>query len=449
MMKPVSFFWYLYGVVALALVLTVAVLFFTLNYLENQSDWQDFARDVEQSIRVAEAQCRSQQLSDACVQRVVNDHGFDIAVAQQPEVRAGAPATAGSVMGAWQGYNLTISVYRYSYGFQASLSNQARAYWVRDSEQHLQEAESDGDPLEVLATALLVTLLLLLSIGLFLLWPVKRLLSWISQLREATDALAWGDYSVRIPTIAVHPFYQLAKRFNRMIGLIQTNLEEKRLLANAMAHEMRTPLSRARLALALLQRYQPQDDSHAALLQDLDRYMDELENVTSNSLQLVWLQNSEVHRQRLDLKAWMEQKLRLRQGRTSSLSWEFELQPAEITTDEHFLHLIIDNLLNNAEQYASSRVVVTLETQNERLQLSISDDGPGIAEELRQQALQPFSRLDPSRDRRSGGIGLGLALVNTGCQRLNVHLSMASAQPGLRVVLIFPIGNKQTASVPE
>ncbi|MBR9871662.1 MAG: hypothetical protein GYB26_11020 [Gammaproteobacteria bacterium] len=437
-MKPVSFFWYLYGVVALALVLTVAVLFFTINYLENQSDWQDFARDVERSVRVAEAQCRSQQLSNPCVQSVVNDHGFDVIAYLQSDARAGASANAGSVIGEWQGDDLTISVYRYFDGFQASLRNQAQAYWVRDSEQHLQEAETDGFPLEVLATALLVTLLLLLSIGVFLLWPVKRLLGWISQLREATDALALGDYSVRIPTIAVHPFYQLANRFNRMIGLIQTNLEEKRLLANAMAHEMRTPLSRVRLALALLQRYQPQDDSHAALLQDLDRYIDELENVTSNSLQLVRLQNSEINCQRLDLKAWVEQKLRLRRGRTSSLSWEFELQPAEITTDEHFLHLIIDNLLNNAEQYARSRVAVTLGVHNGRLQLSISDDGPGIAEELRQQALQPFSRLDPSRDRRSGGIGLGLALVNTGCQRLNVHLSMASAQPGLRVVLIFP-----------
>ncbi|MFC3150721.1 ATP-binding protein [Litoribrevibacter euphylliae] len=101
------------------------------------------------------------------------------------------------------------------------------------------------------------------------------------------------------------------------------------------------------------------------------------------------------------------------------------------------LTLIIDNLLNNAEQYATSQVSVRVHQKLQQTILEIQDDGPGIPEEQQPQALLPFSRLDHSRDRRSGGIGLGLALVNTACQRLNIQLEMINTSNGLCVTLRF------------
>ncbi|MEL7401226.1 MAG: ATP-binding protein, partial [Pseudomonadota bacterium] len=114
-----------------------------------------------------------------------------------------------------------------------------------------------------------------------------------------------------------------------------------------------------------------------------------------------------------------------------------EFEACQIKTDERFLNLIIDNLFSNAERYAETSIQVTLKQQGKHCVLIIADDGPGIPQELREKALQPFSRLDESRDRRSGGIGLGLALVNTACQRLNIGLAMRNSHPGLCVTLTF------------
>ncbi len=430
-MKPVSIFSYLYGVLAVALLLTVSALFFTIEHIESQSDWEGFARDIHEVMLVAQIECQSTDLTEPCVQNELQQQGF--------ELTRTFYAHDTNPVEQWQTERLTLDIFSYRHGYQAQLDEQP-GWWVRDSEEHVQELALDNQDavFDILLTAVLITLTLLAAIALFLSWPLLRLLRWLKQLEQATDALAKEDYSVTLPALNISPFFQLSQRFNRMTGLIRSNLDEKRLLANAMAHEMRTPLSRARLALALLQR-QPHDDNGKALLDDMDRYMDELENVTQNSLQLVRLQHSETHPTAIDLDAWLRQKLTIVQGRESTLEWRADLTPITLETDERFLTLIIDNLISNAERYSQRVVQVRLFTQGESVHIEIQDDGPGIPEDFQEQALQPYSRLDSSRDRRSGGIGLGLALVNTACQRLGIELSMRNTQPGLCVGLEIPI----------
>lgn len=427
MMKPVSFFWYLYGAVALALVLTITALFFTINYVEGQNDWQDFARDIQQTLLIAQVECQSQNLNNECVKDAVFDQGFEMTTAFYDQ--------GSEVIDEWQHINTHITVYTYQSGFQAQLASQP-GFWLRDNQDHLDNAAEDDDVFAMLFTAGIVTVLLLISIALFLYWPVKRLIHWLQKLEAASEAIGNEDYSSTLPTLNVRPFNQLSYRFNRMTSLIRNNLEEKRLLANAMAHEMRTPLSRARLALGLLQR-QPGEEMQTELMSDLDRYLDELEKVTDNSLQLVRLQNSEAELIHLPLNVWLETKLLSVQSKASKITWHTEFEACQIKTDERFLNLIIDNLFSNAERYAETSIQVTLKQQGKHCVLIIADDGPGIPQELREKALQPFSRLDESRDRRSGGIGLGLALVNTACQRLNIGLAMRNSHPGLCVTLTF------------
>ncbi len=68
---------------------------------------------------------------------------------------------------------------------------------------------------------------------------------------------------------------------------------------------------------------------------------------------------------------------------------------------------VLDNLVNNALRYSSQRVAVSLTLQGSRASLLVEDDGPGIAPEERERVFEPFVRLDPSRDRATGGCGLG------------------------------------------
>jgi len=433
-MKPVSFFWYLYGAVALALVLTISALFLTIHFVESQDDWEDFARDIQQLLLMARVECGTEHLQNRCVSNLIDDHGFEISQQFYADSNGNDDANIendkdSDFVDSWPHLDEDILVFKFASGFQAQVTNQP-ALWVRDNPEHLDEAARNDSPADIFVTAIGITLLLLASIALFLYWPVKRLIHWLQQLEHSADSLAREDYHVHLPALNVSPFFQLSERFNRMIEVIRNNLEEKRLLANAMAHELRTPLSRARLALGLLQR-QPENEFQQELLSDLDRYLDELEKVTDNSLQLVRLQNSEPTLSELSLDNWIRQKVVSRQGHQSHIDWQMTLTPCSVAVDERFFTLIIDNIFSNAERYCQQSIRVNLTTRGNQAELIVEDDGPGIAEELIEQALQPYRRLDDSRDRRSGGIGLGLALVNSGCARLNIGLSLQNRDSGL------------------
>ena len=173
MMKPVSFFWYLYGTVALALVLTITALFFTINYVEGENDWQDFARDIQQTLLMAQVECETQNLENDCVASLVYDHGFDI---ESEFYNQDA-----ELIDDWQHLDSYFTVYTFQAGFQTHIANQPN-FWIRDDQAHLEEAEHQDNPLEMLFTATAITLVLLATIALFLYWPVKRLIQWLQQL---------------------------------------------------------------------------------------------------------------------------------------------------------------------------------------------------------------------------------------------------------------------------
>lgn len=86
--------------------------------------------------------------------------------------------------------------------------------------------------------------------------------------------------------------------------------------------------------------------------------------------------------------------------------------------DMRLMERVLDNLVNNALRYSDNQLRIALTLNGSRASLSVEDDGPGIAPEARQRVFEPFVRLDPSRDRATGGCGLGLAIVHSIAQAL-------------------------------
>ncbi len=81
--------------------------------------------------------------------------------------------------------------------------------------------------------------------------------------------------------------------------------------------------------------------------------------------------------------------------------------------DMRLMERVLDNLVNNALRYSNQQIQVRLTLQGSRATLQVEDDGPGIDPEERERVFEPFVRLDPSRDRATGGCGLGLAIVHS------------------------------------
>jgi two-component system sensor histidine kinase RstB len=79
--------------------------------------------------------------------------------------------------------------------------------------------------------------------------------------------------------------------------------------------------------------------------------------------------------------------------------------------EERYVHRVVQNYVGNAMRYARSHVRITYEVIGDLFRIDVDDDGPGIPKEDRQRVFQPFTRLDDSRTRASGGYGLGLSIV--------------------------------------
>jgi len=108
--------------------------------------------------------------------------------------------------------------------------------------------------------------------------------------------------------------------------------------------------------------------------------------------------------------------------------------------DMRLMERVLDNLVNNALRYSNQRIQVSLTLQGSRATLQVEDDGPGIDPEERERVFEPFVRLDPSRDRATGGCGLGLAIVHSIAQAMSGEVSCgASSLGGARFCFSWPI----------
>lgn len=114
--------------------------------------------------------------------------------------------------------------------------------------------------------------------------------------------------------------------------------------------------------------------------------------------------------------------------------------------DMRLMERVLDNLVNNALRYSGQRVAVSLTLQGSRASLQVDDDGPGIAPEERERVFEPFVRLDPSRDRATGGCGLGLAIVHSIAQAMGatfaarpVHSAAPASALAGRSIISCPI----------
>ena len=267
---------------------------------------------------------------------------------------------------------------------------------------------------------------------------LRNQLSPIARLAAASEAFGRGQslsYRPRGATevrIAGHAFLDMRARIERQI-------EQRTLLLSGVSHDLRTPLTRMKLGLSLL----PEDDDTAALHADvaeMERLVDEfLAFARGDAME----ETTRVDPLALVMRA-VENAQRAGQAvRFGGCEGSFEggreggvglvaLRPQAIVR-------ALDNLIGNAVRYGS-QAVVTLAVTERTLRLTVEDDGPGIPKERRDEAMQPFVRLDNARDpNRGGGVGLGLSIAADIARSHGGSLRLGSSADlgGLKVDLVL------------
>ncbi len=257
---------------------------------------------------------------------------------------------------------------------------------------------------------------LLLVIGLSLAVPVLLWMRphWkdLMTLEGMAVRLAQGNFTARAKLPRNSGVRRVGQAFNRMANSIADLLASKKALTDAVAHELRTPLARIRYRLAMLDEHQA-SPSILAMEKDLDA----IDRMIEELLFHARLDRPEVplNITTFEAPSWLTERVAEQSSMAPNLSWRTDLTsecPESLTADHHLMTRALDNLLSNARRYTRSLIAVSLREIGDELQLSVEDDGPGIPEEDREKVFAPFVRLDQSRDRATGGHGLGLAIVN-------------------------------------
>ncbi|WP_280153394.1 HAMP domain-containing sensor histidine kinase [Piscinibacter sp. XHJ-5] len=290
-----------------------------------------------------------------------------------------------------------------------------------------------ADPQTVMAPHLMgwstLGVLLLLTLLAFAL--VRRLLRPLDDIREGAIRFGQGDLTHRIPLRRHDELGELAQQVNTMADELRAMLDAKRALLLAISHELRSPLTRARLNAELVD----ESEARAALLHDLAEMRDlvidllESERLASG--------HAALQPEASDLNRLIDETLAsgfADRPVTTALASGLPTLPL----DRMRMRLLLRNLLDNALRH-SDAVVVRTERAGDRVMLVVRDHGPGVPPEHLAQLTQAFYRVDAARQRSTGGVGLGLYLCRLVAQAHGATMSIRNASPGLEVSLSLPL----------
>ncbi|WP_431052273.1 sensor histidine kinase [Roseateles sp. L2-2] len=260
---------------------------------------------------------------------------------------------------------------------------------------------------------------------------IRHLVGPLRELAAGAEAFGRGDLDHRVPIYHRDEIGDLVHRFNQMAEDIQAMLDGKRALLLAISHELRSPLTRARLHAELVD----EGASKEALLDELAQ-MRELISALLESERL-----GSGHRALqvadCDLGALA------REHDQPGVALRIDRDLPVLKLDRMRVQLLLRNLVHNALRHNDpdvGPVMVSVERDGNGggAKLSVRDHGPGVSPEVLSQLGQPFFRPDEARARSEGGVGLGLSLCRLVAEAHGSRLELRNAQPGFEAVVRFP-----------
>jgi signal transduction histidine kinase len=269
---------------------------------------------------------------------------------------------------------------------------------------------------------------------------VNRLLRPLIDIREGAQRFGRGEFTAPIPVRRNDDLGDLAERINTMANDIQAMLDAKRGLLLALSHELRSPLTRARLNAELLPATAEGAAERDALLRDLN----EMRDLISDLLESERLASPHVAllREPVDLAGLVRDTVAEMPGAQKlHLDLAEGLPPHAV--DRTRIRLLLRNLLDNALRYSTDaprapsvalRAVLD-GSASQGVEIEVRDHGPGVEEAQLERLTEPFYRTDGARARATGGVGLGMYLCRLIAEAHGGSLTVHNAQPGLRIVV--------------
>jgi signal transduction histidine kinase len=263
---------------------------------------------------------------------------------------------------------------------------------------------------------------------------VRRLFRPLDDIRAGAVRYGEGNFSEPIPVRRRDELGDLATQVNTMASGLQGMLQGQRALLLAISHELRSPLTRARLNTELL----AEGVEREALLRDLALMSGLITDLLEGERLAAGA--AALKREATDLNTLVREVVATHfDGQAIRLDLTDGLAP--LSLDRSRVTMLLRNLIDNAVRHgaaAGEPVIVTTAADGDALRLTVRDHGPGVSADQLARLAEPFYRPDTARTRSAGGVGLGLYLCRLIAQSHGGALTLRNASPGLEAEARWP-----------
>ena len=268
--------------------------------------------------------------------------------------------------------------------------------------------------LRVLLSALVIAV-----IAFFLARRISR--SW-GVLARAADRVGRGDYPEPVPETGAIEIRRAAKAFNRMTARLKRFVEDRTRMLAAISHDLRTPITSLRLRAEFVD----DPENRARIIETLD----EMDQMVEAAMAFAREETANEETRKINMTALVESAVEdlAETGRPISFTGDgdarvYPCRPLSVKR-------AFGNLIANALNFGNHVEVAVRDADDGGLWIEIADDGPGIPVDKREQVFEPFFRIEESRNRDTGGIGLGMAIARTAIRAHGGEIYLEDAPQG-------------------
>ena len=285
-------------------------------------------------------------------------------------------------------------------------------------------------PLQSAWQAVVSTVLMALAIIVVVWFMVRRITGPINALVEGADRFGRSGDTEPIPLAGPKEIHRLTDSFNRMQDRLTRYVRERVHMLAALSHDLRSPLTAMRLRLEMIEDEETRDR--------LEATVDEMQQMVEATLAFGKGITVNEPEEELSLQSLLQELVEdlTRIGAEVSLG---QVEPARLRSRPTALRRAIRNVIENGVKYAGS-ANVSARTVNGSVRILVEDSGPGIPNEDHEKVFEPFTRLEGSRSRETGGAGLGLAIAKSIVHSLGGEIRLSNCDTGgLCVTIDIPL----------
>jgi len=288
------------------------------------------------------------------------------------------------------------------------------------------------DPNDVVETLSWIFILLGLVIyGIFTVFSLR----WrIRKLEKINQIFADGALNARAKESNWQKIGTLNQSFNQMADKITNLIRSNRNLSRSVAHELRTPLFRIQWQAEILSETQLEKEQ-ANIVANIIEDTEEITSLVNELLYYAKLENKEITYPTTSINCYTcicQQITHWRQETTKTITTHLDDKTSLVQFNDKQLKRVLNNLIHNAMRYAINNIDIRLtqNMQHKTVEITISNDGPDIPHQYREEIFKPFYSIDPARNKSTSGHGLGLAIVKEIIQKYNGTIFVQDKKSG-------------------